>query len=94
MKKCLTCEEVTKYDQCPCCNPDGFIDKLETETNEKRYWKFFNGLVYLAPAQFNTRTTMLKAMIKSVGEESIVIPNLCRALIETEKNKHLYEGNN
>ena len=76
MKKCLTCQEVTKYDQCPSCNPDAFTDGC----HETAVTKFYKGLVYVTPVDVTTRIIMLEAMIKSVDEDSKVIPNLCKAL--------------
>ena len=89
MKKCLTCETTTKYDQCPSCNPNAFTDgHHETIVN-----KFYKGLAYLTAADFDTRTTMLKAMIKSVDEDSKEIPNLCKTLSRIRLNKLKKENN-
>ena len=89
MKKCLTCETTTKYDQCPSCNPDAFKDGFhETIANN-----FYKGLAFLTSADFDTRITMLKAMIKSVDEDSKEIPNLCKVLSRTRLNKRKKESN-
>ena len=85
MNKCLTCETTTKYDQCPSCNPDAFTD----ESHETVANNLYKGLAFLTQDDFDTKITMLKAMIKSVDEDSKVIPNLCKALDRAKWNRHL-----
>ena len=86
---CLTCETETKYDQCPACNPEAFIDECHQTTVDECY----TGLAFLTKGDFDTRIQMIKAMIRSIDEDTMlfsgIISNLCAVLIRSQQRHTL-----